>query len=106
MFNIQGKSITIPSKKSYENKVQDIITIYDEVELSIDKLAKIKKIVRHDEMHGLKVIHDTKKELENDCTFDYPYAFWMREQYYIDIPYCQGYCDKPKKAFANHMSPT
>jgi hypothetical protein len=43
-FTVQGKIITIPNKESYENKVQDKITNVDELELSIEKLARLKKI--------------------------------------------------------------
>jgi len=29
----------------------------------------------------------------------------MREKYFVELPYCEGYQDKPRKASANHMSP-
>jgi hypothetical protein len=69
-------------------------------------LDRLKKIVRHANLHGLEIIHDIKEKIENDCTSDYPDAFWMREKYFVDLPYCEGYQDKPQKAFSNHMSPS
>ena len=59
-FIVQGKNITIPNKESYENKVQDKIANVDELELSIEKLARLKKIVRHANLHGLEIIHYIK----------------------------------------------
>jgi cell division protein FtsL len=59
-FIVQGKNISIPNKESYENKVQDKIANVDELELSIEKLDRLKKIVRHANLHGLEIIHDIK----------------------------------------------
>jgi hypothetical protein len=74
--------------------------------LSVEKLPKLEKIVRHANLHGLEVIYDIKQKLENHCTSYYPDAFWMRQHYFVDFPYCEGYTDKPQKASANHMSPS
>ena len=59
-FIVQGKNISIPNKESYENKFQDKIANVDELELSIEKLDRLKKIPRHANLHGLEIIHDIK----------------------------------------------
>jgi hypothetical protein len=63
--------------------------------------VKIQKIVTNANKHGLEVIKDIKEKIENNCTSDYPDAFWTREQYFVNQPYREDYIPKPQKASAN-----
>lgn len=104
-FTILNKSISIPSKSSFETKIGPT-KLLPQVERSTEKLAKIQKIVKNADNHGLLAIKDIREKIENDCTSDYPDAFWTREQYFVDLPYKEDYVAKPQKIYANHMSPT
>lgn len=104
-FTVLGKSISISSKSSYESRIRSTKPI-PQIERSIEKLAKIQKIVSNAEKHGLQSIRDIKEKIEIDCTSDYPDVFWTREKYFVDLPYKEDYSAKPQKASANHMSPT
>lgn len=105
-FTVHGKSVTVQSKEAYENKVQDRMPNTNEIELFVEKLARLKTIIRHADIHGLEIIQDIKQKIETDCTSNYPDAFWMKEQYFVDLPYCEGYADRPQKTSANYMSPS
>jgi hypothetical protein len=61
--------------------------VYDEIKLSVEKSFRLNKIVKHANLHGLEIIHDIKQKIETDCTSDYPDAFYMREKYFVDLPY-------------------
>jgi hypothetical protein len=104
-FTVLGKTISIPSKSSYDTRIGNTKPL-PQVEKSAEKLVRIQKIVNNAEKHGLEIIKDIKDKIEKECTSDYPDAFWTREQYFVSFPYKEGYAAKPQKASANHMSPT
>jgi len=62
--------------------------------------------VKNAQIHQSDVLKDIKHKIEQDCTSDYPNAFWTREQYFVNFPYKENYNPRPQKASANHMSPT
>lgn len=104
-LTILGKSIKVPSKTVYENRIVEKET-RKKVELSASSLVKIQKIVNNANKHGGEVIREIKDKIEKYCTSDYPDAFWTREQYFVNLPYKEDYIPRPQKASANHMSPT
>jgi hypothetical protein len=103
-FTVLGKTISIPSKSSYDTRIGNTKPL-PQFEKSAKKLVRIQKIVNNAEKHSLEIIKDIKDKIEKECTFDYPNAFWTREQYFVSFPYKEGYATKPQKASANHVSP-
>lgn len=99
------KSIKIPSKSVYENRIVVKQTTHS-LEQIASSLTKIQKIVSNIENHGADIIKDIRLKIEKECTSDYPDAFWMREQYFVNLPYRENYSPRPQKGSANHMSPT
>jgi hypothetical protein len=80
-LTILGKSIKVPSKTVYENRIVEKER-RKKVELSASSLVQIQKIVNNANKHGAEVIKEIKEKIEKDCTSDYPDAFWTREQYF------------------------
>jgi len=83
---ILGKSIQVPSKSSFETRIEAKQTLQD-IEKSAESLIKIQKIINHTEKDGLEIIKDVKDKIERDCTSEHPNAFWTREQYFVSLPY-------------------
>jgi hypothetical protein len=104
-LSYKNQSFQIPSKSTYENRVV-VKETTNSVEKTTSSLIKIQKIVKHVDMHSDELIKDIKEKIEAECTSDHPDAFWMREQYFVNLPYKENYTPRPQKASANHMSPT
>jgi hypothetical protein len=78
----------------------------DTIEETLQDLTKIQKIVRHADIHGQEILKDIVQKLKDECTSDFPDAFWTREKYFVSLPYKEGFKDTPQKASANNMSPS
>ena len=104
IFSIQGDKVQVPAKSKYTLRVKpDEVSNFDEV---VTDLSKIQKIVKHAEIHGPAILSDIVKKLKNYCIAEDPVAFWLREKYFVSLPFQKEGSIKSKKASANHMSPS
>jgi hypothetical protein len=85
ILTIQQNQVKLPLKSSYIMRVTPETP--DILEDSLQDLTKIQKIVRHADIHGQEFLKDIIQKLRDDCTADFPDAFWTREKYCVSLPY-------------------
>jgi hypothetical protein len=102
-LTVQQQQIKLPMKTSYVIHISPDAP--DTIEETLHDLTKIQKIVRHADIHGQEILKDTVQKLKDECTSDFPDAFWTRDKYFVSLPYKEGFKDTPQKASANNMSP-
>ena len=85
ILTIQQNQVKFPLKSSYIMRVTPETP--DILEDSLQDLTKIQKIVRHADIHGQEFLKDIIQKLRDDCTADFPDAFWTREKYCVSLPY-------------------
>lgn len=64
---------------------------------------KIKKIINV-ALHKDETLKTVVEKLKSQRSSYLPNAFWQREQYFVDIPYKQGFKDAPQKIATHQMS--
>jgi hypothetical protein len=104
IFIVQQNQVKLPMKSSYIMRVSPETP--NILEYSLQDLTKIQKIIRHDDIHGHEFLKDIVQKLRDDCTADFPDAFWTREKYFVSLPYKEGFIDTSQKASANNISPS
>jgi hypothetical protein len=69
-----------------------IVRIHDEVlhpkkvDPSINKIRKIKKIIKNVYLHAGEVLPPIVSKLKSQCTFKIPNEFRFREHFFVDLP--------------------
>ena len=58
--------VTRPASNQYVTKVPSMV----EKEGDLEKLIKIKKIVKHSDLHGQEEVKDIAEKIKRDCTSD------------------------------------
>jgi hypothetical protein len=53
---------------SQANRIRDS-NLSDGIHISIENLEKLKKIVKHAQIHGLEIIHDIKEKIKKKKIF-------------------------------------
>jgi len=92
-LTVQQQQVKLPMKTNYVIRISPDTP--DTIEEDLQDLAKIQKIVRHADIHGQEILKDIVQKLKDECTYDFPDAFWTREKYFVSLPYKEGFKDTP-----------